>query len=148
MKICFVASAGGHMLQLLKLDNISCAHESVYVTTSELLSKKLSQRGIFYAVGESNRQHPVRILKVLWKCIRIIAREKPDVVISTGASVGCIMGVLCKLRGGKVIWVDSITNVSRPSMSGRLIRPFADLFFVQWDRLSEPYNARYVGTLI
>lgn len=149
LKICFAASAGGHMLQLLKLDHLKNEHSSVYISTSPILSNKLSSKGAFYSVGESNRQHWFSILRVFFKCMRIMRRERPDVVISTGASIGFIAGFLCKMQGGKIIWIDSITNVQKLSLSGRLIRPFADLFIVQWQHLKDRYStAEYLGNLI
>ena len=63
--------------------------------------------------------------------------------------MGCIACYLGKLLGARVIWVDSITNVERLSLSGRLVRYIADLFLVQWPELAERYrNVEYVGELI
>jgi UDP-N-acetylglucosamine:LPS N-acetylglucosamine transferase len=76
-------------------------------------------------------------------------REKPNVVISTGASAGCIMCFFGKLLGAKVIWMDSITNVDRISLSGRIVRHIADLFLVQWPELTAKYkNIEYLGAVL
>ena len=149
IKICFTGSAGGHMSQLLKLANCWEDHSTFCVTTSELIRKKLQRYGKIYVVGACNRQHPVQVLKVLAKCVRIIIIEKPDVIISTGAAVGCIICFLSKLQGAKIIWLDSITNVEHLSLSGRIIRYVADLFLVQWPDLIEQYkNIEYAGSVI
>ena len=88
-------------------------------------------------------------MSVLVRCMRIMFRERPDVIISTGAAPACICCFLAKLLGAKIVWVDSITNVERISLSGRLIRPFADLFLVQWPELVEKYRGvEYVGAII
>jgi len=82
-------------------------------------------------------------------CMSIIIRHRPNVVISTGAAVGCITCFLGWLSGAKIIWLDSITNVERISLSGRLVRPIADLFLVQWPELAKKYNnVEYLGTVI
>ena len=73
-------------------------------------------------------------VKVLLRCIGIVFKERPDVVISTGAAAGCILCLLGKMRGAKVIWIDSITNVERISLSGRMVRHVADLFLVAMAR--------------
>ena len=58
----------------------------------------------------------------------------------------CFLG---KLLGAKVIWIDSITNVERISLSGRMVRYISDLFLVQWPELAEQYeNVEYVGEVI
>jgi UDP-N-acetylglucosamine:LPS N-acetylglucosamine transferase len=75
--------------------------------------------------------------------MKVILCEKPDVVVSTGAAVGCITCFLSKLLGAKVIWIDSITNVERISLSGRMVRQIADLFLVQWSELAEKYSNRF-----
>lgn len=149
MKICLAASAGGHLTQLLRLESAWSGHNTFFVTTSNVVLKKLQQCGKAYVVGECNRQHPLKVLLVLIHCIRIILKERPDVVISTGAAVGCIMCFLGKITGAKIIWVDSITNVDRLSLSGRLVRYIADLFLAQWQQLAGQYkNIEYAGKII
>lgn len=149
LKICLAASAGGHLSQLLKLRGSWKGYETFCVTTKEVMREMLRQHGKVYVVGECNRQHPIQVLKVLLRCIRIVSRERPDVAISTGAAVGCIMCFLGKLLGTKVVWIDSITNVERISLSGRMVRYIADLFLVQWVELTERYsNVEYAGAII
>jgi len=71
------------------------------------------------------------------------------VVISTGAAAGCMTCFLSKLIGAKVVWIDSITNVKRISLSGRMVRYIADIFLTQWPEIAEQYsNVEYVGTVI
>ncbi|MCK4793400.1 MAG: UDP-N-acetylglucosamine--LPS N-acetylglucosamine transferase [Desulfobacteraceae bacterium] len=149
LKVGLVASAGGHLNQLLKLADSWTGHETFYITTTEVVRNKLSKLGKTYVVGECNHQHPWRAIKVLLRCIRAVFRERPDVVISTGAAAGCITCFLGKLIGARVVWIDSITNVERLSLSGRMVRHIADLFLVQWPELAEQYsNVEYVGAVI
>lgn len=149
LRICLAASAGGHITQLLTLSQSWNGYEIFWVTTTNVVAKKLSEYARVYVVGECNRQHPLRFLKVLARCVRVAFREKADVVISTGAAAGCIMCFLGKLRGAKVIWLDSITNVERMSLSGRLVRRIADLCLVQWPELTEKYSGvEYEGCVI
>jgi UDP-N-acetylglucosamine:LPS N-acetylglucosamine transferase len=149
LRICLVASSGGHLSQLLKLVDSWNGYDAVCVTTSNTVRKKLEKYGEVYVVEECNRQHPIRVLKVFLCCLRIVFEEKPHVVISTGASAGCITCFLGKLRGAKVIWIDSITNVERLSLSGRMVRYITDLFLVQWPELVEKYeNVEYAGAIV
>ena len=149
MKICLAASAGGHLTQLLRLQSAWNGHSTFCVTTSDVVLEKLQKYGKVYVVGECNRQHLLKVLLVLIRCIRIILKERPDVMISTGAAVGCIMCFLGKVTGAKIVWVDSITNVDRLSLSGRLVRHIADLFLAQWQQLAEQHkNVEYAGKII
>lgn len=137
------------MSQLLKLAECWRGHEIFYVTTTGVMREKLSTFGAVYIVGECNREHPGRVAKVLLRCIKIVSREKPDVVISTGAAAGCMLCLLGKMLGAKVVWVDSITNVERISLSGKMVRCFADLFLVQWPDLANRYKkVEFAGPLI
>lgn len=149
LRICLVASAGGHLTQLLKLAESWSGYDLFYIVTSELVREELRKRGRVYIVQECNRQHPLQVMKVLAKCIRIVLREKPQVVISTGAAAGCIECFLSKLIGAKVIWIDSITNVEKLSLSGRMVRYIADMFFVQWPELTRKYkNVQFAGMVV
>ncbi len=149
LRVCLVASAGGHTSQLLKLKESWQGNDTFYVTTTEVVRDKLKEFGTVYVVGECNRQGPGRVLVVFLRCISILFKERPDVVISTGAAVGCLLCLLGKLFGAKVVWVDSITNVDRISLSGRMVRHLADLFLVQWPELAIRYKkVEYVGPVI
>ena len=133
------ASAGGHLSQLLKLAESWQKYEVFYVSTLESVAQKLQKLGRFYITGECNREHPYLAALVFKNCIKIILKEKPDVIISTGAAPSCILCLIGKLFGAKIIWVDSIANVERLSFSGRIIRPFADLILTQWTDLAVKY---------
>ena len=149
IKICLTASAGGHLTELLKLADSWQQYDAFCVTTSDVVREKLQEYGKVYIVGECNREHPFRVISVLIRCINVILRERPDVVISTGAAAGCLVCFLGKLLGAKVVWVDSIANVGRISLSGRMVRYVADLFLVQWPELAGQHsNVEYVGTVI
>ena len=149
LRICLAASAGGHISQLLKLTASWNGDEMFYVTTTDVVRSNLSKLGEVYVVGECNRQHPIRVITVLLRCGRIVFKERPDVVISTGAAAGCMLCFLGKMFGTKVVWIDSITNVERISLSGRMVRYIADLFLVQWPELADRYKRiEFVGTVV
>ena len=149
LRICLAASAGGHISQLLKLAESWNGCETFCVTTTQVVRNKLSKSGEVYVVGECNRQHPMRVVAVLLRCGRIIFKERPDVIISTGAAAGCMLCFLSKIIGAKVVWIDSITNVERISLSGRMVRYIADLFLVQWPELAGRYKkVEFVGTVV
>ena len=149
LKICLTASAGGHLTQLLKIAKCWNSYETFCVTTSRLVERRLSEYGKVYVTGECNHLQLFRVIRVLFQCLRIVSRERPDVVISTGAAAGCMVCFLAKLFGAKVIWLDSITNVKKLSLSGRMVLRIADVFLVQWPELAKKYKkVEYVGTVI
>ena len=149
IKICLAASSGGHLSQLLKLSESWKGHETFCVTTTEVVRDRLGKFGAVYVAGECNHQHPIQVIKVMVRCIKVIFKEKPHVVISTGAAAGCMVCFLSKIIGAKVVWIDSITNIEKMSLSGRMVRYIADLLLVQWPELAEKYKSvEYVGAVI
>ena len=151
LKICLAASAGGHLTQLLRLEEAWRGHDVFFVTTGNMVAAQLGERfdARAYVVGESNRQHPLRMLRVLARCVGVIVRERPDVVVSTGAAHGALLCCLGKLVGARIVWVDSIANVHRPSLSGRIVLRLSDLFLAQWRDVAEgDPRIEYLGELV
>lgn len=149
LRIGLVASSGGHLSQLLKLSDAWRGHDVFYVVTTDVVKAKLGVDKRVYVAGECNREHPWRVLKSFAACLGVIRRERPDVVLSTGAAIGCLSCLFGWTFGAKVVWMDSITNVERLSLSGRMVRPIANLFLVQWPELVQKYaGVEYVGTVI
>lgn len=102
-----------------------------------------------YLVGECDRDHPWQAVKTLFRCCKVVWCERPDVVLTTGSMPLALFCLVAKLFGANIIWIDSISQIDRISMSGRLVRPFADLFLVQWPELEAIYpGVRYTGELV
>jgi len=149
MKLCIAASSGGHLSELIRLKDIWKNRDHFFVTTRSFSLDGMNEQSPCYFVSWANRNHPWRILKMTYQCFRIAMKEKPDVVISTGAAVGVLLGVFTKLRGGRIVWVEIMARVDGLSLSGRLILPIADILLVQWPELAnESKNIRYVGSVI
>ena len=67
-------------------------------------------------------------------------------IISTGVLATVPLCLVCKLFGKKLIFIESYAKVKTPTLTGKLLYPFADRFYVQWQELLEFYpKARYVG---
>ncbi|MGD2095329.1 MAG: PssD/Cps14F family polysaccharide biosynthesis glycosyltransferase [Phycisphaerales bacterium] len=152
LKICAGASAGGHMNQLLKLLEMIRdwpQRPSFYITTLEELAEKLAQQGPVYIIGECNRQHPFKALQVFIRSLRIVMKERPDVVITTGSLPLALLCLSAKLFGAKIVWIDSIANIESFSLSGRITLLFADLFLTQWPELANGHkNVEYAGAIV
>ena len=152
LRICVGASAGGHLNQLLKLLEVSDSwpgRPDLYVTTMTELAEKLERYGPVYVVGECNRRHPLKILAVFARGLRLVIRERPDVIITTGSLPLALLCLCGKMFGAKVVWIDSIANVERLSVSGRMTRYFADLFLIQWPDLEKRYeNVEFAGAIV
>ncbi|PKP46553.1 MAG: oligosaccharide biosynthesis protein Alg14 [Bacteroidetes bacterium HGW-Bacteroidetes-11] len=134
-KILAVASGGGHWIQLMRLKPAFEGCDLVYLSTHDGY-KKLVQNSRFYKVTDANRWNKLKLLKMAFEVRKVVIREKPDVIISTGAAPGLFAILWGRLSGSKTIWLDSIANVEKLSMSGRIVKPFAHLHLTQWEHLA------------
>lgn len=99
-------------------------------------------------VQDANRHDKVGMLKLLAGMVLLILRERPDVVVSTGAAPGYMALRIARLLGARTVWIDSFANVETLSMSGRLVGPHADLWLTQWEHLATPTGPTFAGTVI
>ncbi len=80
----------------------------------------------------------VRNLGLAW---RVLRRERPDVVISTGAGVAVPFFVLARLTGISTTYLEVYDRIDTPTLTARLCRPFTDRMLVQWDEQRRLYAA-------
>ena len=124
--------------------------EYFFVTYKSDYSQHL-KRAYFieYKVGYIRER--ITWLKTIFFALRILLKERPDVLISTGggeiAIPFCYVG---KLLGAKVVFIETLARVTTRSAAGKLIYPLADLFLVQWEPLLKRYGkkAQYWGNVI
>lgn len=148
MKICFIASSGGHLEQIMMLKPLMKKYESFVVT--ERTNYSVSDKDIpFYYLNQVNRKELSCIFFMFvnfFKSINIFLREKPDMIISTGALATIPMSLICKLFRKKVIFIESFAKINSPTITGKLMYKIADQFYVQWESMKEIYpNAIYEG---
>jgi UDP-N-acetylglucosamine:LPS N-acetylglucosamine transferase len=150
--VCVGASSGGHTNELFALlgeSDLWPAQPSVCVTTLEILRSQFEPIGPTYVVGECHRKRPLAAVGVLWRAFSVARKERPDVLITTGSLPLAMVAGFVKLFGGKVVWIDSVAQLSKMSMSGRVVRRFADLCLVQWPAVAEHDDrVEYAGALL
>ena len=148
MKIIFGASSGGHLEQLMMLKPLMQKYDSVLLTEKTDYDVTVDSVKTYY-VRQINRKEllfPFKIIENTFKCLGIILREKPDVIITTGvlSVVPCVL--LMKVFGKKLIYIESFAKVTSKTLSGKFLYRFADQFYVQWEEMLALYpNAIYKG---
>lgn len=100
------------------------------------------------AVRDCNRNDPLGIAICTAQLASCLLRQRPDVVITTGALPGLIALSLGRLLRARTIWVDSMANCDEMSMSGRHARRVADLWLSQWEHVAEASGAQYRGRVL
>ena len=146
IKLLAVASAGGHWEELMLLRPALEPFVIDYATTNSELAIRDGLTHV-HLLPDSNRNRPFRALLCLWRVWNLIRRTKPDFVVTTGALPGLISIIAGRSLGAKAIWIDSIANSEKASMSGWCARWFATLWLTQWEHLAQR-SGRYEGALL
>jgi len=145
-KILAISSPGGHWVQLCRLIPAFKVCDVVYACSYNKASE-LSDNDNYYVIGDVSRDSIQRIFSVALGVVKILKEEKPTVIITTGALPGLISILLGRLYGVNTIWLDSIANSEKVSMSGKVASYFAHSCFTQWEYLSSE-RIRYIGRVI
>ena len=102
----------------------------------------------FYRVLDANQRAKWAMLRMMLQMFLVVLRERPHVVISTGAAPGYMALRLGRLLGARTIWIDSFANVDQLSLAGRLAGPHADLWLTQWAHLAKPDGPEFIGAVL
>lgn len=146
-RVLAVASGGGHWQQLMLMRPAFAGAETLYVTTLPGLPEQFGATPA-RIVPDCNRDAPLAMARCSAALAALVARRRPDVVISTGALPGVIALALGRLAGARTVWVDSVANAEEMSMSGKLARRVAHHWFSQWHHVAEAAGAEYAGSVL
>ena len=141
-----VASGGGHWIQLLRVLDAFEGSELVFVTVHRDYQQDVPGLRV-KVVNDANRWERLGLIRLAVRMLGIVVRERPDVVFSTGAAPGFFALLFGRLLGARTIWLDSLANVERLSLSGRIVRPFAQLWLTQWPELARPEGPECAGSV-
>jgi UDP-N-acetylglucosamine:LPS N-acetylglucosamine transferase len=147
-RILLVADSGGHLLQMLALEGAFNGLGRTWVTLSAPDSTSLlAKERVVFAHGPTNRnlRNCARNFVLAWRTVR---DHDPDVILSTGAALAVPFFLVGRLRRKRLVYVESFTRVKRLSLSGRIVYPLADAFFVQHQRSGRPGRRLYAGSVV
>jgi len=133
VKICIVSSCGGHLTEVRQLMPAYKEHVHFYVLNDKAILPQ-DMQGRTYFITHSERD--LLFFLNLWEAFRILIREKPDVILSTGAGPVVPFAIIGRLFFKTyIIFVETITRIHAPSLTGKIMYRLADRFFYQWKSL-------------
>ncbi len=147
-KVLLVCSPGGHLAQMLCLEEAWRNLDRAWVTLESLDSDHLLEHErVVIASGPTNRSVRALLanLRLAWQVVR---RERPDAILSTGAALAVPFFLVGRLYGAKLVFVESLTRTKKLSLTGRLVYPLADVCFVQWPDAARRAKTRFAGNLL
>jgi UDP-N-acetylglucosamine:LPS N-acetylglucosamine transferase len=128
-KTCWAYSPGGHLTELVRATSGIRFNDLYHVTF------RSGRGGPFPGERVHHVCHPRRgILRTLLNALqslRILLRERPALIISTGADVAVATLLLGRVLGARIVFIET-GGTLQPSLAGRLAYPFCHLFVVPW----------------
>ncbi len=146
-KVLALSSGGGHWIQLLRLRPAFSDCDVLYATVRAGYAADVAPAR-FCVIPDSNRWHKIRLLRSAMAIFLLLLRERPDVVISTGAAPGFFAIRFGRLLGMRTVWLDSVANAEELSMSGQKAGRYADFWLTQWEHLAKPGGPTFRGSVL
>ena len=154
-KVMFISSTGGHFNELMRLEPIFKNYKVTLVTESSPNKKKIKKEykkyNIHFLLSHSNLRL-FNYLKILINCFISLVYfiiYRPKYIVTTGAHTAGPMCCIGKIFRSKIIFIETMANINTPTVTGKKIYKFADLFIVQWEDMMKIYpKAVYGGWII
>src|SRR5262245_58552416 len=146
-RVLLVASGGGHWVQILRLRPAFEGADVAYVCVRSTYAADVPGCR-YFTVNDATRWNKVMLAVMALRLLVVLLRVRPDVVVSTGAAPGYFALRFGKLLGARTVWIDSIANVERLSMTGTLVRRWADRWLTQWPHLAQNGGPEYAGSVL
>lgn len=144
-----VGSSGGHLAELMALRVWWTETERTWVTfdTPDAVSLLAEERTI-WAYHPTTRNLP-NLLRNAILAVRTLRRDRPEIVVTTGAGLAFPYFLVARLFGIKTAYIEVIDRVDSPTLTGRLCHPFTSLFCVQWESQMDVYrDVHLIGPLL
>lgn len=146
-KLLAIASGGGHWIQLLRLRPAFAGAKVAYASVNREAEKDI-QGNQFFWFPDANRERKVALLLQILRIAWIMIRVRPQIVVTTGASCGYVAVRLGRLLGIRTLFIDSIANAEKLSLSAQLALRHANLTLTQWPNLESPQGPQFHGSVI
>ncbi len=148
MKICLVGSSGGHLIHLYMLKPIWSEQERFWVTFDKEDARSLLEGEKVYPCYYPTNRNIWNLIRNTFVAIKVLRKEKPDLLISSGAAVAVPFFYIAKLMGKKLIYIEVFDRIDKPTLTGKLVYPITDRFIVQWEEMKQVYpKAENLGSI-
>jgi len=145
-RILAISSGGGHWIQLLRLRPAFEGHRVVWATVKPGSRGDVGEDD-FVTVTDATRWSRWSLVRLVLEVLWLVLRLRPDVVVTTGAAPGFFAVMFGRILGRRTVWIDSIANVERMSLSGARAGRFAHLWLTQWAHLAASGGPEHRGAV-
>lgn len=148
-KVCIPTSSGGHLTHMWLLKPVwEQAKDRFWVTfDKEDANSLLEDERVYHCFFPTNR-NLFNLIRNTGLAFKVLRKERPDLIISSGAAVAVPFFLIGKMFGAKCVYIEVFDRVNHSTLTGRILNGFADLFVVQWPEMESVYkNAIYLGSI-
>lgn len=139
IKVCLVGSSGGHLTHLYMLKDFWKDKKRFWVTFDKKDAQSiLKEEKKYYCYYPTNR-NIINLIKNTFLAIKVLKKEKPDLIISSGAAVAVPFFYIGKLMGAKTVYIEVFDRIDKSTLTGKLVYPVVDKFIVQWEKMKKVY---------
>lgn len=139
IKVCLVGSSGGHLTHLYLLKPFWQDKERFWVTFDKEDARSILSEETLYPCHYPTNRNLKNLIRNTFLAIKVLRKERPDVIISSGAAVAVPFFYLGKLFGAKTVYIEVFDRIDAPTLTGRLVYPVTDQFIVQWEEMKKVY---------
>ena len=142
--ILFVSSCGGHFVQLYQISGV---FRKIFFIVNDDFSPPHSLAGHFAKIthAERNLLQVYNLIEAIWFVLIL----RPRVILSTGAAPAVPFGLVGRICGSYIIFVESLSKIRTPSLTAMLMQHISHKLYVQWPSLvSKLRSSIYEGNLL
>lgn len=139
MKICLVGSSGGHLTHLYLLKPFWKDKERFWVTFDKADDRSVLSEEVVYPCYYPTNRNIKNLIKNTFLAYKILKKERPDLIISSGAAIAVPFFYIGKLFGSKTVYIEVFDRIDASTLTGKLVYPVTDRFIVQWEEMKKVY---------
>ncbi|MBY0441681.1 MAG: UDP-N-acetylglucosamine--LPS N-acetylglucosamine transferase [Mycobacteriaceae bacterium] len=149
-RLLLIASSGGHLYEMLCLREFWQNKNRYWVSfgTADARFLLRDEHTVYWAAHPTVRNIP-NLLRNLVLALRLLIRHRPTMILTTGSGVAAPFLWLAWLLRIPTVFIESITRITKLSLTARMVRPFASHFLTQWPELADQLSrAEYHGRIV
>lgn len=139
LKVCLVSSSGGHLTHMYMLKPFWQDKKRFWVTFDKEDARSLLKGETMYpCYYPSNRSLKALVINTV-RAFKVLKKERPDLIISSGAACAVPFFYVGKLFGAKLIYIEVFDRIDSSTLTGKLVYPITDRFIVEWEEMKKVY---------
>ena len=139
MKVCLVGSSGGHLTHQYMLKPFWQDKERIWVTFDKEDARSLLEGETVYPCYYPTNRSLKALIRNTRIAVKVLRKERPQLIISSGAAVAVPFFWLAKLYGAKTVYIEVFDRIDKPTVTGKMVYPVTDRFIVEWEEMKAVY---------